>query len=49
MITASTLDGAPDFSLMLGGPIYQWYRRTHLSGPVLEVLHRRVLFFILLT
>jgi hypothetical protein len=33
----------PDFSLVLGGPLFQLYRRTHLSGDTLELLLRRVL------
>ena len=37
------LQEPPDFSLVLGGPLYQIYRRTHLSGPTLELLQRRVL------
>ena len=40
-----TSQEAPDFSLMLGGPIYQAFRRAHLSGPALELLERRILFF----
>jgi hypothetical protein len=32
----------PDFSLVLGGPLFQLYRRTHLSGAALELLWRRV-------
>ena len=36
----------PDFSLVLGGPLYQMLRRAHLSGPALELLRRRVLFFV---
>jgi hypothetical protein len=31
-----------DFSLVLGGPLYQLFRRTHLSGPGLEQLWRRI-------
>ena len=31
-----------DFSLVLGGPLYQLFRRTHLSGPALEQLWRRI-------
>ena len=31
-----------DFSLVLGGPIYQLFRRAHLSGPALEQLWRRL-------
>jgi hypothetical protein len=38
----------PDFSLVLGGPLYQMYRRTHLTGPALELLRRRIVFFWLL-
>ena len=32
-----------DFSLVLGGPLFQMCRRTHLSGPALELLNRRML------
>lgn len=32
-----------DFSLVLGGPIYQLFRRTQLTGPGLEMLFRRIL------
>jgi hypothetical protein len=32
-----------DFSLILGGPLYQLFCRAHLSGKVLELLRRRVL------
>jgi hypothetical protein len=38
----------PDFSLVLGGPLFQLFRRAHLSGASLEMLHRRVLFMPLL-
>ncbi|MGZ6070565.1 MAG: hypothetical protein ACXWK8_05075 [Myxococcaceae bacterium] len=31
-----------DFSLVLGGPLYQLFRSAHLSGPVLEQLWRRI-------
>lgn len=33
----------PDFSLVLGGPIFQFFRRSHLAGDALELLHRRIL------
>jgi len=33
---------APDFSLVLGGPIFQLMRRSHLAGDTLELLYRRV-------
>ena len=32
----------PDFSLVLGGPLFQLYRRAHLSGDSLELLGLRV-------
>jgi hypothetical protein len=32
-----------DFSLVLGGPIFQLFRRSHLAGDGLELLHRRLL------
>ena len=31
-----------DFSLVLGGPLYQLFQRAHLSGPALEQLARRI-------
>jgi len=34
----------PDFSLVLGGPLFQLFRRAHLSGEALELARRRVLF-----
>jgi hypothetical protein len=39
----------PDFSLVLGGPLYQLFRRAHLSGDTLELLHRRMLGLVVLT
>ncbi|MET1083326.1 MAG: hypothetical protein ABWY12_09810 [Burkholderiales bacterium] len=38
----------PDFSLVLGGPLYQLMRRTHLSGDVLEMVSRRVIVLALI-
>jgi hypothetical protein len=37
-----------DFSLVLGGPIFQLFRRTHLAGDHLELLRRRVIIITLL-
>jgi hypothetical protein len=37
------LPDPPDFSLILGGPLYQLLRRAHLSGDALEMLSRRVI------
>ena len=32
-----------DFSVVLGGPLFQLARRTHLSGDALELLRRRLI------
>lgn len=37
------LDEPPDFSLVLGGPLYQLFRRAHLTGSSLELVRRRIL------
>ncbi len=37
------LQEPPDFSLVLGGPIFQLFRKSHLIGSSLELLHRRLL------
>ena len=37
------LQNEPDFSLVLGGPLFRLFRRAHLSGGVLELPHRRIL------
>ena len=37
------LQNEPDFSLVLGGPLFRFFRRTNLSGGVLELPHRRIL------
>src|SRR5262245_13484354 len=38
-----------DFSVVLGGPLYQIVRRAHLSGDALELLRRRVVVISLFT
>ena len=38
-----------DFSVVLGGPLFQLFRRTYLSGSVLELLHRRVIVLVTVT
>ena len=37
-----------DFSLVLGGPLYQLFRRARLSGDTLELLHRRIMVIALI-
>jgi len=35
------LQESDDFSLVLGGPVFQLFRRSYLTGDHLELLHRR--------
>jgi hypothetical protein len=49
MTTPTLPEEQPGFSLVLGGPFYQLLLRAHLTGPVLEQLPRRILFFALIT
>ena len=39
----------PDFSLVLGGPLYQLFRRAHLSGDATQLVHRRILAALVIT
>jgi len=38
-----------DFSLVLGGPLYQIFRRAYLSGSALELLRRRLIVLMTIT
>jgi hypothetical protein len=38
-----------DFSLVLGGPLYQLLRRAHISGDALELVRRRAIVIALFT
>ena len=42
-------DDPPDFSIVLGGPLFQLLRRGHLEGDHLELLSRRLIFFVSIT
>ena len=42
MTKPEILDAHPDFSLVLGGPLFRLYRRAYLSGEALELVRRRV-------
>ena len=42
------MEESPDFSLVLGGPIFQLFRRSHLSGDGLELVHWRILVITLI-
>ena len=39
----------PDFSLVVGGPLFQLLRRSRLSGDALTLVHRRILVGVLIT
>ena len=39
----------PDFSLILGGPLFQLLRRAHLCGDVAELVWRRMIALALIT
>jgi hypothetical protein len=41
--TNDNLDKSTDFSLVLGGPLFQLFRRAHLTEGALELLKRRIL------
>jgi hypothetical protein len=38
-----------DFSLVLGGPLYQLWRRSRLAGDTLQLLNRRIVVLTVLT
>ena len=43
------LDDAPeDFSIILGGPLFQLLRRAHIAGDALELVRRRMVLMALL-
>jgi hypothetical protein len=42
MSQPSPLQETPDFSLVLGGPLYQLYLRTRMMRPPLDLLRRRI-------
>jgi len=46
--TVDNIDRSTDFSLVLGGPLFQLLRRAHLTGDALELLKQRILVISLL-
>jgi hypothetical protein len=46
--TIDYFDKSTDFSLVLGGPLFQLLRRAHLTGDTLELLQRRILLISLI-
>lgn len=47
-LSATTATDSPDFSIALGGPLFQLYRRAHLSGDGLQLLYRRMVIITML-
>jgi hypothetical protein len=47
--TLNSLPEPPDFSLVLGGPLFQLLRRSRLSDDALTLVHRRIIAAILIT
>lgn len=47
--TWSNLDNPPDFSLVLGGPLFQLLRRAHLANDALQMVRQRVIVISLFT
>jgi hypothetical protein len=41
----NVLDDPPDFSIVLGGPLFQLLCKAHLDGDHLQLLYRRLVFF----
>jgi hypothetical protein len=48
-VNATSMLEPLDFSLVLGGPLFQLFRRAHLSGDGLELLRRRILAITIFT
>jgi hypothetical protein len=44
MDTIHKLQEPPDFSLVIGGPLFQILVRSRLATPALELVHRRIIF-----
>lgn len=48
-VTSNLFHNPPDFSLVLGGPLFQLLRRAHLSDDALMMMRQRLIAFMLLT
>src|SRR3954462_12240689 len=42
----ASIDERPDFSLVMGGPLFQLLRRVHLSGDALELTRQRMIVIV---
>ena len=45
----ATTNATADFSVVLGGPLFQLWRRSRLAGNGLELLHRRIAVFVVVS
>jgi len=45
-VKVNILEDPPDFSIVLGGPLFQLLRRARLEGDHLELLSRRLIVFV---
>jgi len=43
MMESNMLEEFKDFSLVLGGPLFQLFRKSYLAGDNLDLLYRRLL------
>jgi len=48
-VTPAAPEASPEFALMLGGPLFQLFRRSHLSGNALELVRARMLIIVAIT
>jgi hypothetical protein len=48
MSATGLLQDTPDFSIVLGGPLFQLFRRAHLSDGALHMVNRRVMVIALI-
>jgi len=48
-VTPAPPEASPEFALMLGGPLFQLFRRSHLSGNALELVRARMLIIVAIT
>ncbi len=47
--SGATSPSSVDFSLMLGGPLFQLWRRSHLTDDALTLVHRRIVVAVAIT
>jgi hypothetical protein len=48
-LNSQVQEDTPDFSLVLGGPLYQLFRRARLTDDTLELVRRRIIAAVVIT